>query len=382
MCKYDRTLRDIINECPMHFEEIISDRGLDKYNKNLSYENLYKLYSERISRTTAVITRKGDNLYCGFRNSSLERRGKRFYIYSEYAPSVIITPRSIKIKGNIGYLFKFLCAKYGIKYDYLPSSHGNNMCIPATIFKDILIGKVWGEESLYKDWMSILKIKNVSWKVFAKYYSLLETHYLYDMQSFTKNLENSMKVLIDRMENRKNAAIYIDALTSAAQLNQIIDFTWSEKRMESEHQKQMDLILEQEITLKDKSLIYDIPFSSSNFILLNTEMDIFKEAKNMHHCLYNCYYNKIKNHNYIAFHMNIPESCTLGIMRAPDNNIVLDQIYLKYDKPVSEETKKIALDFIQDNYHILNNMLKSKEENNYQATYNDVTYQGLVVPQF
>jgi hypothetical protein len=379
MCKYDRTLRDIINECPMHFEEIISDRGLDKYNENLSYENLYKLYSERIGRTTAVITRKGDNLYCGFKDSSLERRGKRFYIYSRYTPSVIITPRSIKAKGDINYLFKFLCAKYGIKYDYLPLSRVSH--IPTTIFKDILIGKVWGEESLYKDWMSILKIKNVSWRVFAKYYSLLETHYLYDMQSFTKNLENSMKVLIDRMENRENAAIYIDALTSAAQLNQIIDFTWSEKRMESEHQKQMDLVLEQELTLKDKYPIYDTSFRSSNFILLNTEMDIFKEAKNMHHCLYNCYYSKIKNHDYIAFHINAPESCTLGIRRAPNNDIILDQIYLKYDKPVAEETRKIALDFIRDNYHMFNNMLKPKEEG-IKFTYDDLVCHGLVVPQF
>lgn len=382
MCKYNRTLRDIINECPMHFEEIISDRDLDKYDKNLSYNDLYKLYSERIGRTTAVITRKGDNLYCGYRDSSLERRGKRFYIYSRYTLSVIITPRSIKVKGDINYLFKFLCAKYGIKYDYL-STNNETMQIPATIFKDILIGKIWGKESLYKDWMSILKIKNVSWKVFAKYYSLLGTHYLYDLQSFTKNLENSMRVMIDCMENRKNATIYIDALTSAAQLNQIIDFTWSEKRMESEHQKQTDLILEQELTSKDRSLIYDISFHSSNFILLNTEMDIFKEAKNMHHCLYNCYYNKIKSHDYIAFHINTPESCTLGIRRGYNNNIILDQIYLKYDKPVSEETRKIALDFIQDNYSIFDRMLKTKEENSYQIACDlGNLYNGLLVPRF
>lgn len=363
MCKYDRTLRDIIEECPMRFEEVIYSNDLDKYNKDLSYNELYKLYKKHADNTSAIITRKNDNLYCGFKHSCLTRVGDRFFIDSSYDPVLIISPRSIKVKRDPSHFFKFFCEKYKIKYDYLPKILG----MPPKILKDVLIGKIWGKESLYKDWMSVLGIKNVSWKVFEKYISRFETHYLYDLQAFTKNLENSMKALIDFVDQKEDARVYIDALDSAAQLNQVIDFTWSKKRMEAEHQKQINTLLEHEILSKKIDPIYSHTINSKNISMLNSELDIFMEAQNMHHCLYNCYYNKIKNHAYLAFHMNSPESATFGVRRTCTGKIALDQIYLKYDQPVSEETRKIAIEFIVENRDILSNLLDFNPKDGYDG---------------
>ena len=101
------------------------------------------------------------------------------------------------------------------------------------------------------------------------------------------------------------------------------------------------------------------------FKLLNTEKDIFIEGSTMHHCLYTCYYDKIKNHNYIAFHLDFPEECTLGICTY-NEEICLNQIYKKYDQPVSNETRQYALDFIKTHQEDLKKLFNQKvisEEN-------------------
>ena len=77
---------------------------------------------------------------------------------------------------------------------------------------------------------------------------------------------------------------------------------------------------------------------------LNTEKEVFLEGTNMHHCLYNCYWNRIKSKDYIAFHMSVPEDCTFSF-KVLNDKVVLDQAFLAYDKQISDITKTAIVDF-------------------------------------
>ena len=105
----------------------------------------------------------------------------------------------------------------------------------------------------------------------------------------------------------------------------------------------------------------NVNLDTSTIKLLNTEKSIFHEGKSMCHCLYSCYYERIKCHQYIAFHMTFPESCTFSVKLNHNNEVIMDQIYAKYDKHVSTETEFIAQQFIDANYDILRRMLTKEQ---------------------
>jgi hypothetical protein len=92
--------------------------------------------------------------------------------------------------------------------------------------------------------------------------------------------------------------------------------------------------------------------------MLNNEREIYEEGLNMHHCIHSCYFNRIKNREYIAFHMTFPEDCTFGVKIA-SGEIILDQIYLKYDRHVQDKTRQVALDFIKKHSKQLSKLLQS-----------------------
>ena len=178
---------------------------------------------------------------------------------------------------------------------------------------------------------------------------------LFDIRDFTKNPEESIKIYL--ASGQKD--IYSNLLTYAVQLGQVVDFSWSERRIREEHQKQISKCREKEISNKKNDPIYETVLETKNIKLLNTEKDVFLEGETMSHCLYNCYFDRIKSKNYIAFHMFTPEDCTFSV-RFEQDTPILDQIYLKHDFNVKPETKQIAIDFIKENESILMKMHKEK----------------------
>ena len=150
-------------------------------------------------------------------------------------------------------------------------------------------------------------------------------------------------------------------MNCAVQLNQTVNFSWSVKRLNEEHKKQIMELTEKEIASKSNTSIYEnclIP--NKNIKLLNSEAEIFYEGKSMHHCVYNCYYDRIKKHNYMALHMTSPEDCTIGIELNKDNKPYLHQIYLKYDVAVKDDTRNVAIKYIEENKQNLKEMFNQK----------------------
>lgn len=347
------TLPQFIKTFPKS-KSFVKETYVYNYNKDLSYDQKIK-FAGRNYKIIEKLAVTDNCIYYMKIYKNIIRKGRSFYPIESYRQTIYIGKNEIGFhKIDIGVLFRFI-EILGINwFKDIDKSILYNLFINKTIFRRILTNRIYNEETLYKSAATcIYRIKNISWKTVRKYYKWKYSTNNYsicsldDLYYFTKNVDKS----VDVISSVKNNSIYLDLLRLAIQLNQTVDFNWSIKRISEEHKKQIEISLCKEINEKKTIPIYKTDSIDFPFKLLNNEKDIFTEGKNMHHCLYNCYYYRIKNHDYIAFHLDAPEECTLGIRMNNDNDVVLDQIYKRYDCPVLESTVEYANTFIKE--HVL-----------------------------
>ena len=124
--------------------------------------------------------------------------------------------------------------------------------------------------------------------------------------AFTTNWQSAIKVLMKKHTLEHNR-LYCDLLEDAFLLNKKVNLCWSIKRCQQEHQRNIDeILLAQESALSDEPihnrLVDDDTFNSggTSFRILNSEKSVFKEATEMHNCIYSHYFPKIQKGNYIV----------------------------------------------------------------------------------
>ena len=230
-----------------------------------------------------------------------------------------------------------------------------------SIVRDILLGKLTNAEGIVKKYLALNKIKGVNWKTFAIYSTQLYSYQQYPiawMQSHTTDTNAALMVMISGQveiddikptaEQEEKSTIFYDMLKEAMALNVKINPKWSLNRMKEEHQKMTEELMKkdfegkEQVNLYGESPIFDYPCK-----LLCTEKEVFMEGYEMHHCIYTCYWNRIRGHKYLAFAFDAPERFTLGL-KPIDGEWVCDQAYLKYDKQISEESKALIEKFLGD----------------------------------
>lgn len=364
-------------------EDYLKSNNVDyDYNKDLSYSQKLK-YVGYVYKCVTKFSVTDDCIYYTYLEKQLCRRGKTFYPTDRRKESIYIGKNEIRLKVSDKILFEFI-ALLGI--DWFKDINRNILNVlfkNKTIFRRLITNRIYNEETLYKSALNcVYQLKNVSWKTVRKYYNWMYAQNnwirpmyasLADLYYFTKNIDQTMDVLCSLGDS---CYLYSDLLTSAVNLNEVVDFTWSEKRIAEEHKRQTQTLMANELSVKKEIPIYDIDCMNFPFKLLNTEKDVFLEGSLMHHCLYNCYYNRITSHDYIAFHLDSPEDCTLGIRMSIDNKPVLDQIYKKFDKRVSDETRQFAENFIKiyekDLIKLFNQ--KVKEDKHHTCTTEDLLW--------
>lgn len=351
MKKEKITITKFIKEIPDKQEFITSSRIPSNF-KDLSYEDKFKLYNSNAQNTAYRIIKTDLGLFLYFDRIILKRVGKSIFPKKEGGRKATYIDN--KLKTNLTYsdviqFLDILGLDFTDKIDYALT----RFIVKPCILKDIFTRRIYSEETLVKAIQKkVYHLKDIPWKSFRTYLTNINDYpsfSLYDLKDFTKDLNESIRIINEERRgvfSSSKLQLLRDMLTSAVKLNEVIDFTWSDKRLSEEHKRQNNLLTEKELLLKDNSQIYQNIVEEPNIKLLNTELDIFLEGTNMHHCLYNCYYNKIKNKQYIAFHMSSPEDCTFSV-RLSNHEIVLDQIYLAYDKQVQNNTEEKALAFIE-----------------------------------
>lgn len=356
----------------------LSDVDYD-YNKDLSYSQKLK-YVGYIYKTITKLSVTDNCIYYIRLDKRINRRGKTFYPSCKTRECIYIGKKEIRLTTvSDQTLFEFISLLdinwfKDINHDILKVLFKNK-----TIFRRLITNRIYNEETLYKSALScVYQLKDISWKTVRKYYNWIYGKDIWhrlgyvslaDLYYFTKNIDQTVDILY----SSKILNIYSDLLFSAIDLNEVVDFTWSQKRIAEEHKRQTQTLMAKEISAKKETPIYDITNIQFSLRLLNTEKDIFLEGKVMHHCLYNCYYNKIYNHDYIAFHLDSPEDCTLGIWMY-NNKPTLDQIYKKYDQTVSEETRKYAEAFIESHQDDLIKLFNQKVKEELPLIDGDLSY--------
>lgn len=369
-------------------EEYLRPNDVDyDYDKNLSYNQKLK-YVGYAYKTITKLAATDDCIYYTCVEKRVNRRGKTFYPTSVTRQCIYIGKNEIRINISDSELIRFL---YLLGINWFKDIDGNILCIlfrNKTIFRRLITNRIYNEETLYKSALScVYQLKDISWKTVRKYYEWMYGKdnwlrpafvSLADLYYFTKNIDQT----VDALYSLGDAShIYSDLLKSAIDLDEVVDFTWSPKRIAEEHKRQTQTLMAKEISAKKEVPIYDTTGIQFPFRLLNTEKDIFLEGKLMHHCLYNCYYGKITSHDYIAFHLDSPEDCTLGIWMYNDKPS-LNQIYKKYDQRVSDETRKYAEDFIKSHEDDLIKLFnqKVKENKHLNCTIEDLPLWNVGLP--
>jgi hypothetical protein len=373
------TLRQFLKQAPREIHQFDKPEWFDNF-KGLSYVEKYNLYINQTSIFEHFLKSDDEHLYYKKTCHQICRIGRTFFIKKLQVGSIYITSKSVKTNFPSRETFSEFLQLLNIKLWKNTTEYWEDTLLnKPSIIKDILTGHVYNDETLWKRYaLHAFRLKNVSWKDFKICYN---QHFnILDLVPFRKNVDNSLRVLAKECELdswSSRMTLIRDILKLAVKLDQVIDLNWSDKRLEQFHQEQIRIVNAVKIASKPQTPIFDQLIGNEHITMLNNEREIYEEGLNMYHCIHSCYFNRIKKQEYIAFHMTFPEDCTFGVKIA-SGEVILDQIYLKYDKPVQNETRRIALDFIKKYAKQLSKLLKSPipvQESTINLRFNEPCYE-------
>jgi len=360
------TLKEAIKEFPSNSEHIVVDEIGDNFKELSYYDKVRKVGN---SKVVAIISVKNDKLFFGIKTFTVVRHGKNIFITFKWSDVITIENNKIVSHCDARYSIYF----YSFIERPIVSDVIKSCIVPinkAYMIKAILCKKVYSLETFYKEWMlKSYQLKGFDWRLFKRFVSEAHSFNILDLKTFTKDLRKSMLKLIQiQSMPTYDGTLYLklsDLLSSAIKLGEVVDFTWSERRLAEEHARQTRELMAKEIDEKEIVPIYNVSDESLDTInirLLNTEKDVFVEGKLMHHCLYTNYFKKMQQHKHIAFHMSFPEECTFSCVKTRDGNIIMDQIYRAHDMRVQDETRAAAQLYIDVNKSLISSLLDGKGE--------------------
>ena len=334
------------------FLDTLEDKKVKEVIEPLNYQEFLKLpHIEKVGRhhygSTMYYRKDKTGIYCAYFSTVIHRAGKRFYPKTEKTSEIFITNKNFIFKNPNDILLEYFFKQIDSLWKPINKFSGVELKFftKTRIFKNILLGKIYNDETFYRAiGKYCYQIKNFNWRD-LKFFLNQNVYFpisVYDLKDYTVNLENSLRIY-----NSKEADLNLlnDLIHYAALLDKPVNLAWSRKRMEREHQKQIEEYNLLTISSKSDKPIYNNFPETETFHLLNTEQDLYREGCCMHHCIYS-YYGQIKSHGYLAYHITSPEDCTMGLILSGDK-VIIDQIYLKYDQQVSNETRQYAEDFVK-----------------------------------
>lgn len=124
------------------------------------------------------------------------------------------------------------------------------------------------------------------------------------------------QVLREEVDSLGRGGTRADVIKQAKILGERIDFSWSDKRLEAEHQRMTKLIMALEVgMLDDYACDYLVDLGLPEGVtVLDTRRKVFEEGTMMRHCIYTNYWTEIQKGHYMAFHCKLgSEEWTVGV---------------------------------------------------------------------
>ena len=168
---------------------------------------------------------------------------------------------------------------------------------------------------------------------------------LWDLYYYTTNPEETLKLLMnpDLFDNLHTIE---DTIEYCKILNTKFNPLWSIRRIQEEHQKQIELCNSKKIESFSDTPI-TAPYSSDGLSLILDERACFVEGFKMHNCVHSCYWRQIESGQYLIAKGTVNgEYIDLGMAVTPEN-IVFNQAHTTYNGSISASVKRFCEEWIR-----------------------------------
>jgi hypothetical protein len=282
---------------------------------------------------------------------------KRVNFRWKYSPK---SRRCQSLSGSSKYIVKEILSKTD-KYEFVDKVPAD--ALSATVVKDILYGKITNPKDAILTYGKRLGVKHLNEHMFKL------SGYTHIPMSVLCSVINpaQLDTYVHEHGQLPRGGEFRDMVEQAYALEKTINLMWSPKRMSEEHTKWSRELMKLTIGTKSEEPVWSESiaetFRQHGLELCNTEQRVFEEGYLMHHCVYTNYWHRIQRKEYIALSMQLEDGpVTIGLARKSYRyegiGFYLDQVYHKYDKPLTSDEMKIVEDTLNGST-ILDNLLEA-----------------------
>ena len=275
----------------------------------------------------------------------------------KYSPK---SRRCQQLNGSSKYLIKEILSKTD-RYEFVEKVPAD--VLSATVVKDILYGKITNPKDAILAYGKRLGVKHLNEHMFKL------SGYTHIPMSVLCSVINpaQLDTYVHEHGQLPRGGEFRDMVEQAYALEKTINLMWSPKRMSEEHTKWSRELMKLTIGTKSEEPVWSESiaetFRQHGLELCNTEQRVFEEGYLMHHCVYTNYWHRIQRKEYIALSMQLEDGpVTIGLARKSYRQegigFYLDQVYHKYDKPLTSDELKVVEDTL-DSSVILDNLLEA-----------------------
>lgn len=293
-----------------------------------SNENVRHIYQET-DRTVSIEIERISIAYGGGHFFRQHTKSEKFVYNKE--------KRKVSIKTMGKETRRIILARFD-QFDWLRDP--DKYChLPSELFCDsvttkILLRKITNREQVCREYFKSLHLKGVDYKAYLALksdqngFNPLSRFPLTFLQEAFTDLNGALR-LADA--DPATASILADMVVQAIALSKKINPRWSYRRLQAEHQAYTRRLTARKLEIKHAEPIHEALEGKETFPeygarLLNNEKEVFAEGEEMSHCVYSCYFPRIKRKEYLAFSFKGDVRATLGL-RVHDGKLFFDQAF-------------------------------------------------------
>ena len=250
-------------------------------------------------------------------------------------------------------------------YDWLSNEPYLIKLLTKSNLEKVMSGKITNPIQLSHYYLRTSLKSKASTKLFYSYLKIYDFKNngcdpLYFLKEYFKICDNQDNVLKKLTKLEPLYKHLPDLVNQCLILNRKINFNWSEKRLDVEHKKLTNELIQIELKyLGDYIINYNGSIVLPNDCeLLTTQKEVFTEGYIQKHCVYTSYWSSIKINRYFVIRMHLPERCTIGIRYQAEYKdyqteeiipakFILCQMYKYSNTSVTEETRNIILEWLK-----------------------------------
>ena len=207
-----------------------------------------------------------------------------------------------------------------------------------TLLEKIITGKITNPKDYIKAWFKLShRTIEVTPNLFYRYVKDREDkQYRHAHQPMNmilswlyvaKNVDSALNYWMKEGTADHGSTLVIDLVRDAQQLGREVDFTWSDERIRQEHEewtaelmiREIDFVGEEKVIYKEKEGL-ELP---EGWEIIDTQRRLYEEGFKQKHCIYNNYWNRVKEGKYFVFHVKLDdlEGVTVGVIKSHTGHI-------------------------------------------------------------